>query len=263
MALLKAEKIAKVSKIVKMSIIMPAYNLEDKIEESIKEVEKILNEINENYEIIIVDDGSKDKTYEKASALANEKIIVLKNGINLGKGEAIKKGTKYAKGEYTIILDADRDIQPINLKEYINILKNYDIIVGSKRHPKSKYQAPFMRKILSIGFNKLVKLFVGIKLGDTQTGFKAFKTKYLKTIMNAIVVKRYSWDVEALLIANLLKLKIAEAPVEIKQNARFSIQIVLKMLMEILGILYRYRILHWYQKNLGKQNIRYKLLLRI
>jgi glycosyltransferase involved in cell wall biosynthesis len=236
-----------------ISVIMPAYNLEDKIEESIKELEKILNEITENYEIIIVDDGSKDKTYEKASALANEKIIILKNGVNLGKGEAIKKGTKYINGEYVIILDADGDIQPTNLRTYINALKDYDIIIGSKRHPRSKYEAPLMRKILSISFNKLVKLFIGIKLGDTQTGLKVFKTKYLKTIMNSIIVKRYSWDVEALLIANLLKLKIAEAPVQIKQNARFNIQTILKMLMEILSIIYRYRILHWYQKNLEKE----------
>jgi len=125
------------------------------------------------------------------------------------------------------------------------------------------YKAPVMRKFLSLSFNTVVKLLTGIKLGDTQTGLKAFKTKHLKTIMNVIVVKRYTWDVEALLVANLLKLKVAESPVYIKQDSRFSSKAVLNMFVEILGITYRYRILRWYQKNLGKQNPEYKPLIRI
>jgi len=238
-----------------ISVIMPAYNVGGKIEDTISSLLKTIEPITEDYEIIIVDDGSDPPTPSIISS--NKKVKTIRHQTNMGKGAAIRTGAEYATGEYTIIMDADGDISPKNLKQYITALKGYDVVVGSKRHPESIYQAPTMRKILSIAFNTITKLLTGIRLGDTQTGLKAFKTKHLKKIINTILVKRYTWDVEALLIANLLKLKIAEAPVQIKQNARFSTQAVLKMLMEILGITYRYRILHWYQKKL-KQDLQHK-----
>jgi uncharacterized protein (DUF111 family) len=100
-------------------------------------------------------------------------------------------------------------------------------------------------------------------VGDTQTGFKAFKTKHLKMIMKVIVVKRYSWDAEALALANLLRLRVAEAPVHIRQEKMFRFSDVLRMFLEVLGIVYRLRVLRWYQKNIGGGEPRYKLLLKI
>jgi hypothetical protein len=135
--------------------------------------------------------------------------------------------------------------------------------VGSKRHPRSTYQAPLLRKILSLVYNILVRILLGIRVRDTQTGFKAFKTEYLKLIMKVIIVKRYSWDAEMLAVANLLKLRIAEVPVYIKQEKLFRIKDVLRMLLEILGITYRLRIIRWYQKNIWKEKPQYKLLLKI
>ena len=246
----------------KISIIMPAYNVGNKIDIALKQLLKNLTPITNNYEIIIVDDGSQSPP-QSSIITTNNRIKIIKHPKNLGKGAAIKTGTKYATGEYTIIMDADGDINPINLKQYIDALKQYDIIVASKRHPDSTYQAPTIRKILSITYNALAKILLGIKLGDTQTGLKAFKTQHLKTIMKVIVVKRYTWDTEALAIANMLKLKIAEAPVHIKQENLFKIKDALKMLLEILGIVYRLRIIRWYQKNIEKENPQYKLLLKI
>jgi glycosyltransferase involved in cell wall biosynthesis len=190
-------------------------------------------------------------------------LKIVDHRVNLGKGGAIKTGAEYAKGEYTIILDADKDIDVKNVRRYIDALKEYDIVVGSKRHPNSIYQAPLVRKILSIGYNTLVKMLLGIRVGDTQTGFKAFKTKHLKMIMKVIVVKRYSWDAEALAVANLLKLRVAEAPVHIRQEKLFKMKDVLRMLLEVLGIVYRLRVVKWYQKNIEKEKPRYKLLLKI
>jgi glycosyltransferase involved in cell wall biosynthesis len=246
----------------KVSVVMPAYNVGRKIDRVLGSLLKTLESITKNYEVIIVDDGSQKPPSSSMISL-DSKVKVIRHKVNMGKGEAIKTGVRHATGDYTILMDADGDISSRNIKQYIIALKEYDVIVGSKRHPKSMYKAPAMRKFLSLSFNTIVKLLTGIKLGDTQTGLKAFKTKHLKTIMNTIVVKRYTWDVEALLVANLLKLKVAEAPVYIKQDSRFSFRAVLDMFVEILGITYRYRILRWYQKNLGKQNPEYKPLLKI
>jgi glycosyltransferase involved in cell wall biosynthesis len=238
----------------RVSIIMPAYNVENEIVEVIDNLKQTMKRMTENYEIIVVNDGSKDNTGEKLRILSDKYLKIIDHAENLGKGAAIKTGIKYATGQYTIILDADREINiGNNIKQYIDMLKEYDIVIASKRHPKSTYQAPLIRKILSIGYNILVKMLLGIKVRDTQTGFKAFKTKHLKTIMNTIVVKRYSWDAEALVVANILKLKIAEAPVHIKQERMFKIRDALRMLIEIMGITYRLRVMRWYQKKIEKQ----------
>ena len=246
----------------KVSIVMPAYNVGSKIDPVLNSLLENLESTTKNYEIIIVDDGSQKPPSSSIISLDN-KIKVVRHKVNMGKGEAIKTGVRYATGEYTVLMDADGDISPKNLKQYIMALKEYDVVVGSKRHPKSIYQAPTLRKILSVGYNILVKALLGIRVGDTQTGFKAFKTKYLKMMMNVIVVKRYSWDAEALAIANMLKLKIAEAPVYIRQEKLFKFKDAVNMLIELLGIVYRLRVIKWYQKNIEKLNLQYKPPMKI
>jgi len=247
----------------KITIIIPAYNEEENIEKTIQQTENILKEITENYELIIVDDGSKDNTYQKALQTVSKKPKrkVIKNGTNVGKGYAVKRASKHITGNIVTIMDSDMEIDPKQLKQYIQILKNCDICIASKRHPDSIYKAPIMRKILSIMFNKLVRIMTGIKYVDTQTGLKAIKTEPFKKIMNTILVKRYAYDVEMLAIAQLLNLKVVELPVKIEQGARFSIKAVLYMLVDLLGISYRLRVIKWYQKNLDKESPKYKPII--
>ncbi|MBO3755309.1 MAG: glycosyltransferase [Candidatus Brockarchaeota archaeon] len=235
-----------------ISLIMPAYELEDRIAEAIEKVEKTVSTITDEYEIIVVDDGSKDKTYRRALTRAeNPHIRVYRHPVNLGKGAAIRTGVMNATMEYTVFLDADMDVDPGGLRKIVKALRSGDIVVCSKRHPGSVYRAPFMRKLLSVSFNTLVKLLMGIRLGDTQTGFKAFRTEALRRIMGAIVVKRYAFDVEVLAIANMLKMRIVEAPVRIEQKSMFSFKAAMQMLIDIMGIFYRLRVLRWYQRNLN------------
>jgi glycosyltransferase involved in cell wall biosynthesis len=242
---------------------MPAYNVEDSVVEAVEMVRRVMVGVTEDYEVIVVNDGSVDGTRRVLEGLNDNRVKVVDHRVNLGKGAAIKTGAKYARGVYTIILDADRDIDVRNVRLYLDALRRFDVVVGSKRHPDSRYEAPLLRKVLSLGFNALVKLLLGVRVGDTQTGFKAFKTRWLKVIMKVIVVKRYSWDAEALAVANLLGLRVAEAPVYIRQERLFRFRDVLRMFLEVLGIVYRLRVLRWYQKNIGKEEPRYKLLLRV
>jgi len=225
----------------------------------------VLSEVTNNYELIVVDDGSKDKTYQKAleASKRNPRIKVIKNGVNVGKGFAVKHASKYAKGKISVIIDADMEIDPAQIKRYIKVLEKYDMCIASKRHPSSVYKAPLMRKFLSIAFNKLVRLMTGIKLADTQTGLKAIKTSALKKIMDVIVVKRYAYDVEMLAIAQLLNLKIVELPVKIEQSSRFSIRAVINMFIDLLGITYRLRVIRWYQRNLGNSHPKYKPIIQL
>jgi len=243
----------------RVTVIMPAYELEDRIAEAIGKVEKAMSLLGDEYEIIVVDDGSRDGTYRRALTHGeNPRVKVFRHRINLGKGAAIKTGVMNATGEYTVFLDADMDIDPRGLKTLIKALESCDLVVCSKRHPASVYRAPFIRKLLSISFNIVVKLLMGIRLGDTQTGFKAFRTEALRRIMGVIVVKRYAFDVEVLALANMLKMRIMEAPVYIEQRSMFRFKAAMQMLLDLMGIFYRLRIVRWYQKNMDKQNPKYK-----
>jgi dolichol-phosphate mannosyltransferase len=110
-----------------------------------------------------------------------------------------------------------------------------------------------MRRILSHGFNALVRLLTGIKLRDTQTGLKAIKRTALKTMASNLAVKRYAFDVELLTVANLYGLKVVELPINIRMNkGLFSLQEVWGMFLDLLGITYRFRIRKSYRKNVQK-----------
>ncbi|MEM2687124.1 MAG: glycosyltransferase, partial [Thermoproteota archaeon] len=233
-----------------ISLIMPAYELEDRIAEAIKKVEKTVSALTSEYEIIVIDDGSRDGTYLKMIEYAkNPRIKVYRHPVNLGKGAAIKTGAMNATMKYTVFLDADMEIDPQDLRSLVEALRHNDLVVCSKRHPDSVYRAPLARKFLSVSFNTLVKLVMGIRLGDTQTGFKAFRTESLRKIIRTIVVKKYAFDVEMLAIANMLNMRIAETPVRIEQKSMFSFKAAMQMLIDLMGIFYRLRVIRWYQKN--------------
>lgn len=247
----------------KVSVILPAYNEEENIEEAVSSVSQRLESIGQNYEVIVVDDGSVDET--KTMALghsSNGTIRVLGYDKNMGKGYALKYGAMCAEGDFIFFMDSDLDIGPSNLEMYLKSVGDADLVIASKRHPLSKVEEPFTRKVLSYCFNMFVRLLTGIKATDTQAGLKGFRSESLKKILPLLSVKKYAFDVEILVVARLLKLKVVELPVTIRLNASFSIRSISRMTIDLLGIAYRLRIKHWYQKNLNNQNAKYSPLIK-
>ena len=181
--------------------------------------------------------------------------------MNRGKGYSVRRGIEDSNGEQVIMLDGDSEVDPGNIRSYVNALEESDIVISSKRHPEAFYQAPIMRKFLSASFNILVRLLTSVRVSDTQTGLKAFNGKQLRDIIRLVLVKRYAFDVEILVVANLLKLRVLEVPARIVQGGGFSIRGVSYMLIDLLGIAYRLRILRWYQQNIATLKPRYKPLL--
>jgi hypothetical protein len=149
-----------------------------------------------------------------------------------------------------IFVDGDFDISHNRIKEYINELKNCDLVIASKRHPQSKVYAPLSRKFLSRMFNLIVRLSIGIKIKDTQSGLKAGNRAVLRTIFSVMLVKRYAFDVELLTIATAMNLNIKELPIEIKLDHSFRIQDIAKMVLDVTAISYRHRIRRWYERQL-------------
>jgi glycosyltransferase involved in cell wall biosynthesis len=233
-----------------LSLVMPAYNEGENIEKVISTVDHIVKEIGLEYELIVVDDGSVDNTLMKAHNYAKKnghvKVISYKN--NVGKGFALRTGFSQAMGDAVVFVDSDDEINPKQISHYVEALKGADLVIASKWHPQSKVQTPLIRRILSHGFNVLVKILVGIRLSDTQTGLKAIRRNSFVNIFPKLMVKRYAFDVEMLALANLFELRVAELPINIQIRRRFNLQEVWRMLLDLLGITYRLRVLRWYQK---------------
>lgn len=241
-----------VAKLGHVSIVIPVYNQERTISKALSRIRTVLDEAVSEYEVVVVDDGSADNTYEvlKKEAQSHPETKIISYKPNRGKGFAVRTGVLQSKGSVVLFTDGDLDITPDSIKEYIAQLVNYDLVIASKRHPKSRVNAPRSRIFLSRAFNLLTRLLVGIKIKDTQAGMKAGNGEIIRRIFSIMLVKRYAFDVELLLIATLLGSVIKEMPIEIDLQRRFKLRDIWRMFIDILAIAYRHRFRHWYGKRI-------------
>jgi dolichol-phosphate mannosyltransferase len=241
---------------VELSFVVPAYNEEDFIEDTLGSIDAIIIDKNLSYEILVVNDGSADKTLAKARKYAgrNGHVRVVSYTKNVGKGYAVKTGFMRSVGNIVFFADGDMEIDLRRVSDYIEALKNGDIVIASKKHSQSQVEVPISRRILSETFNALVRLLTGVPLKDTQSGLKAMRKSAFVDIFPRLAVKRYAFDVELLAVANLYGLKVVEMPVNIKLDSKFKPKEMFHMFLDLLGIAYRLRIIHWYQRELPKKN---------
>ena len=235
-----------------LSIVLPSYNTEN-LANNVFEVGNEADKITEDYEIIIVNDGSIKnwkKEFEKIKGMNNKKIKIISYDVNRGKGYALKKGGIAAKGEKIIFLDSDLDIHPKQIRNYFNELEKEKIVIGSKRHPESKLVYPVTRKFMSAVYQLINSILFSLEVKDTQVGIKGFDAETLKKILPKLSVKRYAFDLELLVVANNEGYKIKEAPVEIEYQfgSTINMKAVINMLWETAAIFYRLKILRHYDK---------------
>ena len=226
----------------KISIIIPAYQESKIIAQTLYSTKKMIESVGLDYELIIVDDGSRDKTYyiAKDESNANKKIKVFRNPANKGKGYTIKTGFKHATGEIIAYLDADLNLRPEIISLYIKNLKNADVVIGSKRHPQSNVIYPLHRRILSKSFNLLVRIFFKLSYSDTQCGQKFFKRYVLEDVLPNLRLNRYAFDVELLYNVNKKGYKIVEAPFYyVHKTDKINIINIVRMALNLFGILNR------------------------
>ena len=202
------------------SVIIPVYNEADIIEKNIKNIKKTVEKITENYELIISEDGSTDKSYKiiKKISEKHNKIKYIHFKKKQGKGGALMNAFKKSKGDILVFLDIDLSTDLNYLSNLINAIKNgADIAIGS-RMKNSYCKRSLKRNIAAYCYNMLVRLLFRIKLYDTQCGFKAFRREKLFDIMPAIEDRAWFWDTELLLKAHKKKYKIIEIPIKWKEE---------------------------------------------
>jgi dolichol-phosphate mannosyltransferase len=238
-----------------LSLIIPAYRQEETIFQNVLEVQKVLNNIRYDYEIIVVVDGILDQTYHeirKRKVFDDKKIKFVLYKKNYGKAFAIRSGMHLSKGDYVMFLDSGQEIDPNGISMLLEHMEWYsaDVIVGSKRHLASLVNYPLQRRFLSYGYYFLVKLLFGIKIHDTQAGIKIFKKQVLRKILPVLCSEKFAGDLEMLVVADSFGFKkIYEAP--IKLDYQFTNITSAATLKSITGILIDTFAI-WWRKNVMK-----------
>ncbi|MCK4888976.1 MAG: glycosyltransferase [Candidatus Aminicenantes bacterium] len=249
-----------------LSMIVPCFNEAESINKTIEELDISLKRSGMKYEIIVVDDGSTDRTRKNASLYDSSNVVVVGYDDNRGKGDAIKYGCSYVTGDIVAFMDADTDLCPSHLEGFIRTMhdKKADVVVGSKLHPDSSVDYPLFRRILSHGYRYFNKLLFNLNVRDTQVGQKLFRKEVLDDIMPRVLVKRYAFDLELLVNAQHLGYKIVEAPIKLDYDfsgSSVNIRAVWKIFVDTCAIFYRLRILKYYDREgTGKKKSRFYAL---
>lgn len=239
----------------KISVIIPAHQEGHHIFKNLLEIAETIKNFTPKYELVIVDDGSTDDTFDEAqkaqTRLGPEIIKLIRSETNHGKGFALKTAFEHSSGDYILFLDADLDIHPRQIDNFLEIIQrtDADVVISSKRHPDSKISYPLKRKILSDLYFLMTWFLFGLPVKDTQTGLALFKRVVLEKVFPKIVVKQYAFSLEILVLAHKFGYKIQEAPVVIDFKTDFShigYRDIRNIFMDTLGVFYRLKIIRYY-----------------
>ena len=238
------------------SLIIPVYKQEKTIARDIHAVIEALETLSTPFEVIIVIDGELDRSRDEAERVKDKRVQVVGYETNRGKGYAVRYGFAHATGDVIGFMDGGGDLKVSTLPLMITQFQyqHADAVIGSKRHPDSKVYYPWIRKMYSWGYQKIVKLFFGLDVTDTQVGMKIYKRKLLEDVLPRLLVKQFAFDIEMLAVAyHLGYRKIFESPVEITLNMSSSsiipikmLPVIYNMLNDTLAVFYRLKILHYY-----------------
>jgi len=201
-----------------LSVIIPVYNEEKRIKKTLLSVKDYLDKQNYESEILLVDDGSQDKTKEVIIEVIKEwpSYQLLTNIKNRGKGAVVKQGVLAAQGEYILFTDADNATPIVQIEKLFSYSKDYPIIIGSRHCPGAKIhivQAKH-RIVLSRLSNLLIRWLAVPGIYDTQCGFKLFQRESAQEIFRRVTIDRFGFDFEALAIAHYLGYSFKEVGVD-------------------------------------------------
>jgi dolichyl-phosphate beta-glucosyltransferase len=195
-----------------LSIIIPAYNEEALITSTLDGLKTYLSARTEEYEIIVVDDGSQDKTalcIQDWKKINGVELHLFVNEQNMGKGFSIRRGVMESHGRFIIFIDADLPYELHAVDDFLKALRNgYDLAVGSRVLPATGKGVPIIRYVSGQIFSWMVQAVLFSGLPDTQCGFKSFKSGAAKEIFRRLTIDGFGFDVEMLFVARKLKLTI-------------------------------------------------------
>lgn len=232
---------------IEFSAILPCFNEEENIAEVVRRIDASLAGL--SHEIIVVDDGSTDGTKQEAMKLG---VKVVSYAPNQGKGHAIIRGMREAKGIAVGYMDSDLDIDASELRRYIGALQHADIAIGSKRQAGSRVLGVTAQRLfLTASFHNLVRVVLGTQMADTQAGLKVLTKKAADRIFPLLRARGFGLDAEMLMVAHLQGMRITELPLTVRLGSHFSWRSTGLTILEILLIGYQLRVKHAYEVRLN------------
>lgn len=220
---------------VELSVVLPAYNVAERLGSTIERLRTAL--VDTSLEIIVVDDGSSDTAVERLTPADDLVVLRKRNG---GKGSAIAAGVLAAHGERIAFLDADGDIDPLHLAEFLSEARSSGValVVGSKRARGARNDSSALRRAWSWGFQTLQQTLLPTGVADSQVGAKLADADLMRDAVSVSRENRFLFDVELLCYATSTGQVVREMPVSIRRDGSSSVSMktAVRMLFGVLAI---------------------------
>ena len=224
-----------------LSIVIPAHNEEKRLPSTLEQVLRFLDEQSFTSEVIIVENGSSDRTLEVSREFAQKHETVRMVQSERGKGAAVKRGMLEAQGEYRFMCDADLAMPVEEIVKFIPpALEGFDIAIASREAKGAvRYNEPAYRHLGGRGINFIIQMLILPGMNDTQCGFKCFSAKATDDIFRLQTLSGWSFDIELLYIARKHGYRVKEIPIHWYHNLETKVSALrdaLKMITDIFQI---------------------------
>ena len=225
-----------------LSLIIPAFNEEARIGKSLNRIVRFLHSQSYSSEVIIVDDGSQDRTVElvREDFGKHPGVRIYQQARNLGKGEAVKQGMLLASGEYLFFSDADLSVPIETLPGFLAHLENHcDVTIGTRQKAGAAIEVhqPLYRELLGRTYTTLSNRLLGLQVSDFTCGFKGFRREAARDLFSRQQIKNWSFDAEILYLAQLKGYRVREIPVTWRDDRDTKVRLGRDIFMSFLELL--------------------------
>jgi dolichyl-phosphate beta-glucosyltransferase len=232
-----------------LSIVVPAYNEEARLPATLDELAGWMDARRLDAEVLVVDDGSRDRTAEiAAEKLRGRRGRVVRNGENRGKGYSVRHGMLESSGRFVLLTDADLSTPITEYDKLAGFVRDHDldVAIGSRALPGSDVQLRqgLVRQTMGRTFNRVIRALTGLPFHDTQCGFKLLDRERTRPLFEKMVVDRFAFDVELLFLCRRFGLTVREVPVIWRNAPGSKVSILgdpLNMLFDVIRVRWRFR----------------------
>ncbi len=217
-----------------LSLIIPCYNEEDRIEKTLDRVFEYLKDQDYSWEVLTVIDGAKDRTFQVIKGLEEKfegKLRVINNSENHGKGYVVRQGVLEARGKYRVFTDADNSTDIRYLKPLLEKFdEGFDVVISTRDSKDAEgagqeVSQPFLKRLLGSMGNLFIQIVAVRGIWDTQNGFKGFNKEAAEDIFSRATIDRWGFDIEVLALARKLKYKIGIIPIMWRNDPKSHVKL--------------------------------------
>lgn len=226
---------------IRLSVVIPAYNEEQRLGGTLQRVQDYLENRRDPFEILVVDDGSVDRTTDVVEKFPDPPVQLLRLPENRGKGAALKAGVLASCGEWVLLCDADLSTPIEDLEILETRTKEASVVLGSRSVAESRVtqHQPFYREMMGKTFNGILRLLALVEERDTQCGFKLVRGDLARELFGELSIERFAYDVELVCLARDRGERIIEQGVRWQDSPNSRVQPVrdsLSMLADVLRL---------------------------